>query len=211
LTARGDPAHDHVVAGIVARLIDLPRRSVVLAEDETHLNLLPHVRAAWTLRTVRRQIPTPGTNRQVIVLGAIEVTTGAWVYRLGQRCAADFIALLGERALQQPHRGQRERRRPPGHAVRRVADGSGSRGGPRRRRRAVSGKPLPGKCCLAAQGGERGERLPPADRAAAACRTYPRVATGRVCQRRPPRQYRHGGEPPWRAEERHPSPKRHRL
>jgi hypothetical protein len=28
------------------------------------------------------------------VFGAIEVTTGAWVYRLGRRCAADFIALL---------------------------------------------------------------------------------------------------------------------
>ena len=32
LTARGDRAHDHVVAGIVARLLELPRRSVVLAE-----------------------------------------------------------------------------------------------------------------------------------------------------------------------------------
>jgi hypothetical protein len=59
LTARGDPDHDHVVAGVVARLIELPRRAVVLAEDETHLNLLPHVRASWTLRTVRPQIPTP--------------------------------------------------------------------------------------------------------------------------------------------------------
>ena len=55
LTARGDPYHDHVVAGIVARLIDLPRRAVVLAEDETHLNLLPHVRASWTLRGTRPQ------------------------------------------------------------------------------------------------------------------------------------------------------------
>src|SRR5579859_6118573 len=35
LTARGDPDHDHVVAGIVARLIALPRRAGVLAEDET--------------------------------------------------------------------------------------------------------------------------------------------------------------------------------
>jgi hypothetical protein len=58
LTARGDPDHDHVVAAIVARLLDLPRRAVVLAEDETHLNLLPHVRASWTLRAVRPQIPT---------------------------------------------------------------------------------------------------------------------------------------------------------
>ena len=95
LTARGDPDHDHVVAQIVARLIELPRRAVVLAEDETHLNLLPHVRASWTLRTARPQVPTPGKNRQVTVFGALEVSTGTWVYRLGRRCAADFIALLG--------------------------------------------------------------------------------------------------------------------
>src|SRR5512142_3366193 len=96
LTARGDPDHDHVVAGIMARLLELPRRAVVLAEDETHLNLLPHVRASWTLRGARPLVPTPGTNRQVTVLGAIEVTTGEWVYRLGRRCAADFIALLDQ-------------------------------------------------------------------------------------------------------------------
>jgi transposase len=94
LTARGDPDHDHVVAGIVARLLELPRRAVVLAEDETHLNLLPHVRASWTLRGTRPVVPTPGKNRQVTVLGALELTTGRWVYRLGRRRAADFIALL---------------------------------------------------------------------------------------------------------------------
>ena len=96
LTARGDPDHDHVVAGIVARLMELPRRSVVLAEDETHLNLLPHVRASWTLRGARPQVLTPGTNRKVTVLGALEVSTGRWVYRLGRRRAADFIALLDQ-------------------------------------------------------------------------------------------------------------------
>ena len=79
LTARGDPDHDHVVAQIVARLLELPRRAVVLAEDETHLNLLPHVRASWTLRGARPQVLTPGTNRKVTVLGALEVSTGAWV------------------------------------------------------------------------------------------------------------------------------------
>jgi Winged helix-turn helix len=95
LTARGDPAHDQVVAGIVARLLELPRRAVVLAEDESHLNLLPHVRASWTLRGLRPEVLAPGTNRKVTVLGAIEMTSGRWVYRLGRRCAADFIALPG--------------------------------------------------------------------------------------------------------------------
>jgi transposase len=102
LIARGDPYHDHVVAGIVARLIELPRRAVVLAEDETHLNLLPHVRASWTLRGARPQVLTPGTNRKVTVLGALEMSTGAWVYRLGRRCAADFIALLDQLLLAFP-------------------------------------------------------------------------------------------------------------
>jgi hypothetical protein len=95
-TARGDPDHDQVVAQIVARLIDLPRGAVVLAEDETHLNLLPHVRASWTLRGRRSEVLTPGTNRKVTVLGALEVSTGQWVYRLGRRCAADFIAMLDQ-------------------------------------------------------------------------------------------------------------------
>jgi transposase len=94
LIARGDPYHDHVVAGIIAHLIELPRRAVVLAEDETHLNWLPHVRASWTLRGTRPQIPTPGSNRQVTVFGALELTTGQWVYRLGRRRAADFITFL---------------------------------------------------------------------------------------------------------------------
>jgi hypothetical protein len=50
--------------------------------------------AAWPTPGVL----TPGTNRKVTVLRAVEVTTGARVYRLGRRCAADFIALL-DRAL----------------------------------------------------------------------------------------------------------------
>ena len=53
ISMRPVPDRDHVVAGIVARLLELPRRAVVLAEDETHLNLLPHVRASWTLRGAR--------------------------------------------------------------------------------------------------------------------------------------------------------------
>ena len=59
----------------MARLLELPRRSVV--------------------RTARPEVPTPGKNRKVTVLGAPEVTTGTWAYRPGRRCAADFMALLG--------------------------------------------------------------------------------------------------------------------
>jgi hypothetical protein len=36
---------------------------------KTHLNLLPHMRASWTLRGARLLVLTPGTNRKVTVLG----------------------------------------------------------------------------------------------------------------------------------------------
>ena len=98
LSAHGDPAHDQVVTGIVARLAGLPRRAVVLAEDETHLNLLPHMRASWTLRGRCPGSSPPGTNRKVTVLGAVEVSAGPRVYRLGRCCAAGFIACWTRRS-----------------------------------------------------------------------------------------------------------------
>ncbi|MEV4250793.1 IS630 family transposase [Streptosporangium canum] len=102
LVARGDPARAHVVSEIAARLRALPRGAVVWATDETHVHLLPHIRATWTLRQRRPEIGTPGKNRQVTVFGALEMTSGRWVYRLGRRCAGDFIALLEQIRLAVP-------------------------------------------------------------------------------------------------------------
>jgi hypothetical protein len=48
----------------------------------------------WTLRTACPRIVTPGSNRQVTVLGAIDATAWQCIRRLGRRCAADFIDLL---------------------------------------------------------------------------------------------------------------------
>lgn len=92
--ARGDPDRWGVAAASTARLRELPRGAVAWVTDETHVHLLPHVRATWTLRPRRPEIDPPGKKRQVTVFGALEMTTGRWVYRLRRRCAADFIALL---------------------------------------------------------------------------------------------------------------------
>ena len=67
LTARGDPAHDQVVTGIVARLAGLARHAVVLAEAETHLNLA-RIRGPAGRRAACAGGPHPGTNRKVTVL-----------------------------------------------------------------------------------------------------------------------------------------------
>jgi hypothetical protein len=44
--AKGDPDRDQVLADLHQQLRNLPEGAVVLAEDETHINLLPWVRAA---------------------------------------------------------------------------------------------------------------------------------------------------------------------
>jgi hypothetical protein len=59
---------------------------VVLAEDETHLNLLPHVRARWTLRGARPQNPTRGRTGRSSCSARSRATTGTWVYRKVTAC-----------------------------------------------------------------------------------------------------------------------------
>jgi Homeodomain-like domain len=76
LVARGDPDHDQVLADLHQHLGDLPAGAVVLAEDETHLNLLPWVRATWILKGSRQPGMTPGTNRRRTIFGAVDLHSG---------------------------------------------------------------------------------------------------------------------------------------
>jgi hypothetical protein len=78
LIAKGDPDHDTICADIRERITALPAGSVVLAEDETHIDLLPRVRATWMPTGLRHRIPTPGSNRRRTVHGAIDLATGAF-------------------------------------------------------------------------------------------------------------------------------------
>ena len=51
--------------------------------------MLPETARVWSeARLYRASDP--------VVFDAIEVSTGRWVYRLGRRCVADFIALLDQ-------------------------------------------------------------------------------------------------------------------
>jgi transposase len=94
LVARGDDEHDRICAAIAARLARLPRGAVVMAEDETHLHLLPHLRSSWTLRGHRPKVTTPGTNRHITVYGALNLAGGRWFCQLGRRRATGFVAFL---------------------------------------------------------------------------------------------------------------------
>ena len=59
-----------VLAKLRQGIAELPTGAVVLAEDETHLHLLPWVRATWIGHGTRQQVMTPGQNRRRTIFGA---------------------------------------------------------------------------------------------------------------------------------------------
>src|SRR5213078_2846652 len=82
----------------------LPRRSVVLAQDETDLLLFPPLRAAWSKRGEVAKVWRSGRNARRVIFGALNLRTGSrlFVARAKGR-SADFQVFLGE--VRAPYRG----------------------------------------------------------------------------------------------------------
>jgi transposase len=85
LIAKSDPDHDTICAAIRDQIAALPEGSVVLAEDETHLDLLARIRAAWMPTGLRHRIPTPGSNIRRTIHGAVNLATGAWHHHVSHK------------------------------------------------------------------------------------------------------------------------------
>jgi transposase/transposase-like protein len=97
LVAKGDPDRDHTLATLRQTIDQLPEGAVVLAEDETHINLLPWVRATWIAHGGRQQVMTPGTNRRRSIFGAVDLASGRFLYQVVRKAvSATFIAFLAQ-------------------------------------------------------------------------------------------------------------------
>jgi hypothetical protein len=97
LVAKGDPDRDQILAGLRRRIAELPEGAVVLAEDETHLNLLPWVRATWIVHGTRQQVMTPGTNQRRTIFGAVDLCSGRFLYQVTRKAvSASFTAFLDQ-------------------------------------------------------------------------------------------------------------------
>jgi transposase len=95
LVAKGDPNEAAVLAALHQEIAALPEGAVILAEDESHINLLPWLRSTWIVRGERQQVMTPGTNERRSIFGAIELATGRWLYHIAKRAtSAAFIEFL---------------------------------------------------------------------------------------------------------------------
>lgn len=75
----------------------MPRHSVVLAQDETDLLLLPPLRAAWSKRGEVARVWLSGRHARRVIFGALNLRTGSRLLvprPKGRR--VDFQAFLGE-------------------------------------------------------------------------------------------------------------------
>lgn len=86
------------------RIKQLPRRSVVLAQDETDLLLFPPLRSCWSPVGQAKEVLLSGRNARRVVFGAMNLRTGSrfTLVRERQR-AADFQEFL--KVLHNSYRG----------------------------------------------------------------------------------------------------------
>jgi transposase len=97
LVAKGAPDAEQVTAEVQAAIAALPEGAVVLAEDETHIGLLPWVRSTWIVRGSRQPVITPGTNRRRSIFGAVDLSSGRWFYQVARRAvSASFTAFCAQ-------------------------------------------------------------------------------------------------------------------
>jgi transposase len=99
LVAKGDPDRDQVLATLHQQLNQLSHGAVVLAEDETHINLLPWVRATWISNGQRQQVMTPGTNRRRTIFGAVDLASGQWFYQVTRKAISATFTAFCEQLL----------------------------------------------------------------------------------------------------------------
>jgi transposase len=96
---KGDPDRDQVLADLRQQINDLPDGAVVLAEDETHLNLLPWVRSTWIAPRQASAGHDPGTNRRRSIFGAIGLTSGQFLYQVTRKAISATFTGFCEQLL----------------------------------------------------------------------------------------------------------------
>jgi transposase len=99
LVAKGDPDRDQILADLHQQLEGLPDGAVLLAEDETHINLLPWVRSTWIPKGTRQQVMTPGKNRRRTIFGAVDLTSGRFLYQVCRKAISTSFTGFCEQLL----------------------------------------------------------------------------------------------------------------
>jgi transposase len=95
-----DPAAAAIMWQVCDRIVRAPATAAIVCLDECDVHLLPVLRAMWMRRAQQVDVPSPGANRKRTVFGALEWSTGRWLYQITQRKrTGEFIAFLEHLAL----------------------------------------------------------------------------------------------------------------
>jgi transposase len=95
-----DPAAAAIMWQLCDRIVRAPATAAIVCLDECDVHLLPVLRAMWMRRAQQVDVPSPGANRKRTVFGALEWSTGRWLYQITQRKrTGEFIAFLERLAL----------------------------------------------------------------------------------------------------------------
>jgi transposase len=95
-----DPATAAIMWQMCDRIVRAPATAAIVCLDECDVHLLPVLRAMWMRRAQQVDVPSPGANRKRAVFGALEWSTGRWLYQITQRKrTGEFIAFLEQLAL----------------------------------------------------------------------------------------------------------------
>jgi transposase len=95
-----DPAAAAIMWRLYERIVRAPGTAAIVCLDECDVHLLPVLRAMWMRRAQQVDVPSPGTNRKRTVFGALEWSTGRWLYQITERKrTGEFIAFLEQLAL----------------------------------------------------------------------------------------------------------------
>ncbi len=80
-----DPQRVEKLARIRCVFEDLPAKAALFFADELDIHLLPKVGYQWMPKGEQVEVPTPGTNEKRYLAGALDIRTGALVYRVWWR------------------------------------------------------------------------------------------------------------------------------
>jgi transposase len=95
-----DPAAAASMWRLSERIMQAPGTAAIVCLDECDVHVLPVLRAMWMRRAQQVDVPSPGANRKRSVFGALEWSTGRWLYHITERKrTGEFIAFLEQLAL----------------------------------------------------------------------------------------------------------------
>jgi transposase len=101
---REDPEAKALMAAICQAILSASADTLIFIEDETTLKLLPPLRQMWMRKGQQVRVPTPASNEDICLYGALELNSGDSFYAFHDQGRSEYtIRYLEQLQTQYPH------------------------------------------------------------------------------------------------------------